>query len=73
MYFRMPYNVLDILLLAWENQVPISEVSTAMNLTEDQIKRSFRDLTSKYNATNRLRLPPQMLQMVNGQGIKNER
>lgn len=62
MYFRIPYHVLDLLLFSWENHVPISEVSTAMNLTEDQIKRVFRDMTSKYNTTNSLRLPPQRMQ-----------
>ena len=61
MYFRIPYNILDLLLYAWENQTPIAEISTAMNLTEDQIRRVFRDLTSKYNATKSLRLPPQSL------------
>jgi NAD+ synthase len=61
MYFRIPYNILDLLLYAWEHQVPISEVSTTMNLTEDQIRTAFRDITSKYNATKNLRLPPQGL------------
>lgn len=61
MYFRIPYDTLDLLLYAWERQVPISEVSIAMNLTEYQIQRVFRDLTSKYNATKSLRLPPQSL------------
>jgi NAD+ synthase len=61
MYFRIPYNILDLLLYAWENKIPISEVSTAMNLTEYQIQTAFRDMTSKYNATKRLRLPPQGL------------
>jgi NAD+ synthase len=61
MYFRIPYNILDLLLYAWEHQVPISEVSNVMNLTEYQVQRVFRDLTSKYNTTKRLRLPPQSL------------
>jgi NAD+ synthase len=61
MYFRIPYDILDLLLYAWERQVPILEVSAAMNLTEYQIQRVFRDLTSKHNATKSLRLPPQSL------------
>jgi NAD+ synthase len=64
MYFRIPYNILDLLLYAWEHHILISEVSTAMNLTEYQIQRIFRDFTSKYNATKNLRLPPQGL--ING-------
>lgn len=61
MYFRMPYDILDILLFAWENGVPVADVCKVMNLTENQVRRSFRDFTSKYNTTKNLRLPPQSL------------
>ena len=58
-YFRMPYDTLDLLLYAWENSVPVGEVCGAMGLTEEQVKRAFRDFTSKNNATKHLRrLPP---------------
>jgi NAD+ synthase len=57
-YFRMPYNILDLLLYAWENRVPIAEVCQAMSLTEDQIKRAFRDFTAKANATRHLHTMP---------------
>ena len=57
MHFRMPYDILDLLLYAWEHKISIAEVSKALNLTEEQVKRAFRDITSKYNATNYLRLP----------------
>ena len=48
----MPYNTLDLILYAWENKISTSEVSRTLNLTEDQVKRTFRDITLKYNATN---------------------
>jgi NAD+ synthase len=58
-YFRMPYDTLDLLLYAWENGVPVKEVCVAMDLTEEQVKRAFRDFTSKNNATKYLRaIPP---------------
>lgn len=57
-YFRMPYNILDLLLYAWDNRVPIAEVCQAMSLTEDQIKRAFRDFTAKANATRHLHTMP---------------
>jgi NAD+ synthase len=57
MHFRMPYDILDLLLYAWENHTPVAEVSKALDLKEDQIKRAFRDITSKYDATNYQRLP----------------
>jgi NAD+ synthase len=50
-YFRMPYGTLDLLLYAWENRVPVGEVCAVMDLTEEQVKRAFRDFTSKQNAT----------------------
>jgi NAD+ synthase len=61
-YFRMPYDILDPLLYAWENKIKISEICKALDLEEQQVKRAFRDFTSKYNATKHLRqLPATMI------------
>lgn len=58
-YFRIPFDTLDLLLYAWENGVAITEVCQAMSLTEEQVKRAFRDFKAKYKATEHLRsLPP---------------
>ncbi len=58
-YFRMPFAKLDLLLYAWENQVEISEICRVMELTEQQVKRVFRDFANKHNATRHLRgMPP---------------
>lgn len=58
-YHRMPYHKLDPLLYAWENDVPIQAVCKAMSLTEDQVKRSFRDFTAKAAATKHVHsMPP---------------
>jgi NAD+ synthase len=58
-YFRIPYETLDLLLYAWAQKNPVSEVCTAMGLQEEQVHRAFRDFTAKYNATQHLRkLPP---------------
>ena len=60
-YFRMPYEKLDLLLYAWENHVPVAVTAYAMNLSEEQVKRAFRDITAKYTATQHLRmLPPDL-------------
>lgn len=60
-YFRIPYDTLDPLLYAWENNIDISEVCETLDLDEQQVKRAFRDFTSKYNATKHLRqLPPSL-------------
>ena len=65
MHFRIPFKQLDILLYAWEHKFSASEVSASVNLTETQVKRVFRDITSKYNATKYLRLSPQIITIVN--------
>jgi NAD+ synthase len=57
-YFRMPYDILDLLLYAWENRVPLAEVCQAMALTEEQVKRALRDFRSKANATRHLHTVP---------------
>jgi NAD+ synthase len=58
MYFRIPYETLDYLLYAWQNKIPAATVGNAMNLTEAQVSRAFRDFQSKYNTTAILRMPP---------------
>jgi NAD+ synthase len=61
-FFRMPFGILDLLLYAWENEVPVEDVCAAMDLTEDQVLRAFRDFKSKHKATDHLRiLPPSLL------------
>jgi len=60
-YFRMPFEQLDLLLYAWEAKVPLPEIARVMGLAEDQIKRAFRDFTSKHNTTEHLRqFPPSL-------------
>jgi NAD+ synthase len=61
MHFRIPYEKLDPILYAWENQIDAAEVSQVMHLNKDQITRAFRDITSKHKATYYLRMPPQTL------------
>ena len=58
-YFRIPYAILDLLLYAWEQKVPVEHVCQTLDLTEEQVDRVMRDFNAKYNATKHLRqLPP---------------
>jgi NAD+ synthase len=58
-YFRIPYATLDLLLYAWEYDIPTERVCEVMDLTEEQVQRATRDFNAKYNATKHLRqLPP---------------
>ena len=69
-YFRIPFKQLDFLLYAWENKVDIIEVCEVMDLTEEQVKRVFRDFVSKFNATKHLRQLPPTLGELEACGFK---
>jgi NAD+ synthase len=57
----MPFKTLDLLLYAWRNKVDTAEICRVMGLTEDQVRRAFRDFTSKHRATEHLRqFPPSL-------------
>jgi NAD+ synthase len=61
-YFRLPYEVLDLLLYAWEHKVTPRETGAALNLEENQVVRAFRDFQAKFLATRHLRqMPPSIL------------
>jgi NAD+ synthase len=60
-YFRIPYESLDLLLYAWENNIENSELCKVMELENEQVNRVLRDIISKYKATRHLReLPPSL-------------
>ena len=54
-FFRIPFNKIDLLLYAWENQVPYDDAASVLGLSEEAVKRSFKDFTSKNRATQHLR------------------
>src|SRR5262249_3427678 len=60
-FFRLPFEVLDLLWFAKENNLPPSEASRVMNFTETQVDRVYRDLTRKQNASAYLRAQPMAL------------
>jgi len=50
-YFCIPYDLLDLLLYAQENKIPLNKVSEVLNLPEEQIKRAYRDFDQKKKAS----------------------
>jgi NAD+ synthase len=57
-FFRLPFETMDLLWYAQENDVPISEVASTMGLTELQVKRVFNDFKRKQRTTHYLRTSP---------------
>jgi NAD+ synthase len=59
LYFCLDYELLDLLIYAYENKVPVEEVSSTLGLTPEQIRRLFKEIKSKEEATWHLRqIPP---------------
>ena len=54
-FFRIPFSKIDLLLYAWEHDVPQAETASVLGLSEEAVKRAFKDFTSKNRATEHLR------------------
>jgi len=57
-FFRLPFETMDLLWYAQENNVPVAQVAAVMNLTEDQVRRAFADFTRKQRTTEYIRTAP---------------
>jgi NAD+ synthase len=57
-FFRLPFEMMDLLWYAKENEVPVADVAEVMELTEDQVQRAFNDFTRKERTTEYLRMTP---------------
>jgi NAD+ synthase len=57
-FFRLPFEMLDLLWYAWEHEVPVTEVARVMGMEEEQVERVFQDLASKERTTAYLRTQP---------------
>ena len=63
-YFCIDYELLDLLLYAYENDVPRRDISKVLSLNEQQIDRVFRDFKAKEQATWHLRMTAPALTQV---------
>lgn len=57
-YFRIPYDLLDLLLYAHERQVPLEGVSNVLNMPPEKIMRLYKDFDAKNKATWHSRIMP---------------
>ncbi len=57
-FFRLPFEVMDLLWYAQEHDVPVPEAARVMYLTEEQVQRVFADLVRKHRTTEYLRALP---------------
>jgi NAD+ synthase len=57
-FFRLPFELLDVLWYALEHDVPVEVVAREMDLGEEQVQRVFDDFVRKQRTTEYLRTPP---------------
>jgi len=57
-FFRLPFEVMDLLWYAQEHNVPVAEVAQVMGLTEEQVRRASSDFERKRRTTEYLRMAP---------------
>jgi NAD+ synthase len=57
-FFRLPFETMDLLWYAQENNVPVTEVTRVMELNEQQVLRAFTDFSRKSRTTEYLRSLP---------------
>lgn len=61
-YFCIDYELLDLLLHAYLNKIPIAHVVESLMLSKEQVERVFRDFEAKERATWHLRqMPPSLV------------
>lgn len=57
-FFRLPFEMMDLLWYAQEHEVPVAEAARVMGLTEEQVERAWTDFTRKRRTTQYLRTLP---------------
>ncbi len=57
-FFRLPFDLMDLLWYAQEHNIPPAEVAEVMELPEVQVQRAYEDFSRKFRTTNYLRMHP---------------
>ncbi len=57
-YFALPYDKMDLCLHGLDRALPVSEVASACELSEEQAERVWIDIAAKRKAARYLHLPP---------------
>ncbi len=57
-FFRLPFDLMDLLWYAQEHNIPAAEVAQVMEMPEVQIQRAYEDFSRKFRTTSYLRTHP---------------
>lgn len=61
-FFRLPFEVMDLLWYALEHGVPAADAAAVMGMEEIQVQRAYNDFVRKARTTDYLRSPAIMLE-----------
>jgi len=56
-FFRVPFEILDVIWFGHEHGVPVAEISAALDLSAEQVERVIADIARKQRTTAYLRTP----------------
>ncbi len=65
-YFALPYDRMDLCLLAFDRGLPAAEVAPAVDLTAEQAERVYKDIRAKRRAAAYLHHRPLLVEPVDG-------
>ncbi len=57
-FYRLPFQLMDMLWYAQENAVPAAEAAAVLELDEEQVQRAYEDFERKFRTTRYLRAVP---------------
>lgn len=57
-FYRIPFEILDLVWLGFERDVARADIAAALELTEDQVARVIADIERKHRTTEYLRMHP---------------
>lgn len=56
-FYRIPFEILDIIWLGWTRGIPNDEIAKALDLSKEQVERVVADISRKIRTTKYLRTP----------------
>jgi NAD+ synthase len=65
-YFALSYDKMDLLLYAFNHQIPAAEAGKPLDLNEDQVEWVYKDIQAKRRSTRYLHLPPLLAEKPEG-------
>ena len=63
-FFSFPYDKMDLLLWAFNHDIPVGDVAETMSMTRDQVTWAYNDIVQKRRTTKYLHMKPLLIDVV---------